>query len=415
MNVVEINSVKYGSTGNIALDIIQRIESSGDNSAMFVPKGRHNGYKNMKNIFVFGGAFSEDCHIILGRLTGLSGLFSVFATMQLVSKIKKINPDIVHLHNLHNSYLNYIILFDFLRKNSIPVVWTFHDCWPFTGHCPHFTFERCIKWEKSCYSCPQYREYPKCWFDDSRLQYKIKKKCFLSVKNLHIVSPSNWLKSKIDISFFKGNDVRVINNGIDLSIFCRRQSNFREMYRIGTEKKLILGVAMGWSTKKGLDTFIRLANELDNQKFQIVLVGTSEHIDKILPQTIISIHRTTDQIELSKIYSAADIFLNPTLEEVFGLVNIEALACGTPVVMYNTCGSPECIDDSCGMIIEYGNYSELKKYLESIVQYIPFTHENCIRRAQHFSKTKCVEEYYELFKSLTEKNKRQPQPIQDFL
>lgn len=235
------------------------------------------------------------------KLTGRHGCYSHFATYKLIQKIKKTKPDIIHLHNIHGWYLNWKMLFDFLKNADIPVIWTLHDCWSFTGHCPYFMALGCEKWKTGCYECPLYKLYPGCILDDSKKQYILKKSCFTGVPNLTIVTPSQWLMDLVKQSYLKDYNTIVINNGIDLTKFKPRISGFRKKYNL-VDKIVLLGVAFDWSFRKGINDFQRLAEELP-EEYAIVLVGVSDVIAKELPKRIISIACTQNQEELAKIYS----------------------------------------------------------------------------------------------------------------
>ena len=401
MNIVEINSVYYGSTGNIAIQIADLVNQQND-SAYVCTSGGRNSKKQAKNTskqLLIGGFVSEKIHLVLGRITGYNNCFSYFATKAFLSKLKKLNPDVIHLHNLHNCYINLPLLFKFIKKNNIRVVWTLHDCWAFTGHCPYFEFADCYKWKTTCAQCSQYKKYPISVFDNSKKMYRLKQKWFLGIKDLTIVTPSKWLADYVKQSFLKKYPVKVINNGIDLSVFQPTQSDFREKYNC-QNKTILLGVASSWEKRKGLEDFIKLREKLDDN-FQIVLVGTSKKIDEFLPKNIISIHRTYNQEELAKIYSAADLFINPTLEDNFPTVNIEALACGTPVITYNTGGSAEMLDNASGTTVEKGNFSELYDSIMLYSKSNSFSSVACVKRAQDFDKNKKFKEYIDLFKEKT--------------
>lgn len=397
MKIVEINSVLYGSTGKIVLQIAEVAHQRGHGVLVCAPKGRHN--KNGgENVYLFGNRLAEDSHLLLSRLTGLNGYFSFFSTKALIRRLQRINPDIVHLHNLHNSYINLPLLFEYLKKNNIRVVWTLHDCWAFTGHCPHFTMVKCKKWKTGCIHCPSYRDYPESFVDSTRLMWKMKKKWFCGVKDLTVVTPSQWLGNLVKESFLNAYPVRVINNGIDLEVFCPRPSDFRKNHAIAEHKNMILGVAFEWGIRKGIDVFIELAKRL-NKDYQIVLVGVDEKTAKELPSNIITIHKTQDQFELAKIYTAADLFVNPTREENYPTVNMEALACGTPVLTFKTGGSPEIIDETCGDVVESDDIDQLENEIIQICRLHPFTPQNCVEKARSFNKTEKFEEYIKLYET----------------
>ena len=402
MKVFFINTVcGQGSTGNIVSGILDMLKATSYTGKVAF------GYGTAKKVAVDEAykvvtKVEYYLHNALSRLTDHEGLFSKKKTKRLVKEIKKTNPDIIHLHNLHGHYVNYEILFEYLKKTGKAVVWTLHDCWSFTGHCPHFIVAKCDKWRDGCNSCTQLRYYPVCYLaGDVEGNYQRKKAAFTDVKNLTIVTPSQWLAGLVEQSFLKDYPVQVINNGIDLSVFKPTQSDFRKKYNC-EDKFVILGVAFDWGVRKGFDVFLDLAKRLDD-RFQIVLVGTNDKLDKQLPENIISIHRTQNQAELAEIYSAADLFVNPTREEVLGLVNLEALACGTPVITFDTGGSPECIDKTCGSVVPCDDIDALEREIRRISEERPFSVENCLNRAQAFDMNERFGEYIELYKSVMEK------------
>lgn len=396
MKIVQINTVLHGSTGGIMLNISRALLEHGDNAYVCAPDGRHRITSPDVPYIPVGGRLSEDFHIFLGKLTGLQGCFSCIATGKFLRTLDKIRPDLIHLHNLHNSFINLPMLFGYIKKRGIPVVWTLHDCWAFTGHCPYFDCVGCEKWEKQCEKCSQYRQYPDSFCDTSKLLFKKKKEWFTSVDRLTLVTPSEWLGGLVKRSFLKDYETRVINNGVDLSVYKPKESDFRKKY--GCEDKfVILGVALGWEARKGLDVFIELSSRLDRKKYKFVLVGVDEITKRQLPDGFVSIDRTQSKDEIAEIYSAADVFLNPTYEDNFPTVNIEALACGTPVITFDTGGSPESIDDTCGVVIDRGDIDGLENAIISISDDMPFSAEKCIVRAMNFSADERYLEYIKLY------------------
>lgn len=394
MRILEINSVPYGSTAKIMLGIAQVAEQNG-HTVMMSSGYSYHPIKELEGKYVkIGGKIGKAMHIIATRITGLHGVFSHFATARFLRKVKKFKPDIIHLHNLHGWYINLPMLFNYIKKNNIRTIWTLHDCWAFTGHCPYFDLACCEKWKNGCYKCPQHKQYPATQIDRSKGMYKRKKKWFTGVPDMTIVTPSAWLAELVKQSYLKEYPVRVINNGIDLSVFKPTENEIKKRYDC-EDKKLLLGVAYEWGKRKGLDVFIELAKRLNNYK--ILLVGTDDQIDKLLPANIISIHRTQNQKELAEIYTAADVFVNPTREEVLGLVNIEALACGTPVVTFKSGGSPECIDETCGFIVERNNIEDLVLKIIEIAKEQKFSINACINRATLFSSDQKFAEYVSLY------------------
>lgn len=401
MKIAQINMLTNGSTGQIMFQIANTARSYGFKANTYSPipfvRGKKNKLTTCKNHFWWGSRFESFLHYYVGTLFGNNGLLSICGTRQLIKNLKNFSPNVIHLHNIHGFCINIPMLFNYIKKNNINVIWTLHDCWAFTGHCPYFTMVECDKWKTGCYKCPQYRDYPKSIFDNSKKMYRLKKKWFTGVENLTIVPPSEWLAGLVKQSFLKDYPVKVIHNGIDLNVFKPTESDFRKKYNISEEKFILLGVAFGWGKRKGLDVFIDLQKRLDNAKYQIVLVGTDDNVDKQLPRDIISIHRTQDQTELAEIYTAADLFVNPTREEVLGLVNIEANACGTPVITFKTGGSPECISVKSGMVVDCDDIDGLQHGIEKICEQNLFSTADCIEQAKQFDMNEKFKEYLKLY------------------
>lgn len=402
MTIFEINSVPYGSTGRIMFQIADTVESMGGTAYTSAAFTKSRGEQFPDTYHRIGGAVGKTEHIILAKLTGRHGCYSHFATYRLLHKIKQVEPDVIHLHNIHGWYLNWKMLFDYLKKANIPVIWTLHDCWTFTGHCPHFMAIGCEKWKTGCHDCALYKSYPGCFWDDSRFQYDYKRRCFTGVPDLTIVTPSQWLADLVKQSYLKDYDTVVINNGIDLTKFMPRVSDFRAKHCL-ENKIVLLGVAFDWTPKKGLNDFKRLAEDLP-EEYAIVLVGVSEAVAKTLPDRIISIACTQNQEELAEIYSAADIFVNPTWEDNFPTVNLEALACGTPVVTYKTGGSPESITESTGRVVPYKDYVALKNAIFNMKNSKKTLSKNCCSYAKRYDLQLAYKKYCDLYVALLERN-----------
>lgn len=402
MKVVQLNAVSRGSTGNIMLNIAETVRRSGGAAYTF-SESRPNRTVPA-NHRVFGNYVENLFHRGISAVTGISGYGSYFGTKQLLRQLDELSPDILHLHNLHGWYINIPMLFDYIRKKKIKTVWTLHDCWAFTAQCSHFTIEKCEKWKTGCFSCPRYRLYPGTWVDRTRRMYKLKKRWFTGLDDLTIVTPSVWLGELVKQSFLKEYPVQVINNGIDLSIFKPTPSDFREKYHL-QNKKIILGVASVWTDRKGLDVFIELSKRLDPDTYQIVLVGTDSAVDQQLPNSILSIHRTPNPYKLAEIYTAADVFVNPTREENYPTVNMEAIACGTPVVTFNTGGSTEMIDSTCGTAVTYNDISGMEYAIRKACQRDDFSIEVCVRRAADYNMYETFAQYLELFESILDQGK----------
>ena len=349
------------------------------------------------NNIIIGGGFSKLLHILLSKLTGYNGCYSILSTYLFLNKVNKIKPDCIHLHNLHGWYINVPMLFNYIKKKSIPVIWTLHDSWAFTGQCPYFTMVGCAKWKEGCFKCVQYKRcYPSSLIDNTKKMWTIKKKWFNGVKKLTIVTPSTWLLTMVKQSFLKEYPITVIYNGIDLSKFKPTDSSIREKLHIEANQKMILGVALDWTVYKGIDIFVKLSRELDNNYYKIILVGCNDEVAKKLPSNIHVIKRTESQEELAALYSAADVFVNPTREEVLGLTNIEALACGTPVVSFNTGGCSETFDTYTGIAVERDNVNELIKAIENICKR-ECVDKKCVERATYFDEIEKYQDYIKLY------------------
>lgn len=395
-----INMTVKGSTGKIMLQIAQKARENGFNAYTYSTNAPGKKYRKLppkpEGHSYYGTYLESSIHYTFAYTFGRNGTYSRFATYRLLCKLEKYKPSILHLHNLHNYCINLPMLFRFIKKHDIRVVWTLHDCWAFTGHCPYYDIVECAKWQTGCEKCPQYRNYPQERKDTSRAMYEKKRKWFTGVNAMTLVTPSKWLAGEVQRSFLKDYPVQVIENGIDLSVFQPRKSDFKQKYGIKDEF-VLLGVAFAWNKRKGLDVFIELAKRL-SPRFKIVLVGTDANVDAQLPENVISIHRTQNQTELAEIYTASDLFVNPTREEVFGLVNVEALACGTPVITFRTGGSPECIDETCGVVVEKNDIDGMQREIERIERERFFKAEDCIARAQKFDMHEKFEEYIALYR-----------------
>lgn len=392
MKVFQINSVcGTGSTGRIACDLKEMLEAN--QSKCQIAYGR--GFYDDPDCIKIESDLVFKAHVFFSRITDRQGFYSTPATKRLVRSIEHFNPDIIHLHNLHGYYLDIRVLFEFLKRYNKPVVWTLHDCWSFTGHCAYFSYANCDKWKTECGQCPQKNSYPASYIlDDSKKSYSEKKRLFTSVKNMNIITPSYWLADVVKESFLKDFPVKTIYNGLDLDVFRFTESNFKEEYNL-SDKKMVLGVANIWEKRKGLDDFIALSKILPDN-YKIVLVGLSEKQIENLPKNIIGISRTTNITRLVEIYSAADVYVNASVEETMGLTTVEALATGTPAVVYNATAVPEVVDEKSGIIVEVG---DIKALADAIIN-INLNSEDCVARAKMFEKNKQYEKYMDLYKEV---------------
>jgi glycosyltransferase involved in cell wall biosynthesis len=377
-------------------DLYTAVNESGNEAAVCYGRGDN---IHEKNIFKFGIDIETYVHALLTRVTGFTGCFSPFSTLRLIRFIKKFKPDVVHIHELHAYFVNIKPLINYLKKNKIKTVITLHCEFTYTGKCGHSV--ECERWQTECGDCPHLKEYPSTlFFDHTKFMFNQKKELFEDFENLTIVTPSKWLADQVKESFFKNYPVKVIYNGIDLSVFQPKYGDFRERYNISEEQKILLGVAFGWGRRKGLDVFVKLAESLTDT-YKIVLVGTDDKTDAELPSNIISIHRTNNQQELAEIYTAADLFVNPTREENYPTVNMESLACGTPVLTFKTGGSPEIIDETCGSVVECDDFEAFQDEIERICTEKPYLAEACLARAKGFDMNERFREYISLYENST--------------
>lgn len=396
MKVLEINSVNYGSTGKIMFSIADVAQKEG--FTVYTTSGFTKRKTNRERWFITSHAPAKLFHKYMAMITGYNGCFSVIPTLRLLKRMDKIKPDLIHCHNLHGWFLNLPLFFRYVKKHEIPVVWTLHDCWAMTGQCPHFTVAQCDKWKTGCSCCSQLKFYPATLVDKTKKMWQLKRSWFTGISDMTLVTPSCWLANLVKQSFLKDYPVKVINNGIDLQLFRPVENEFRKQRNI-TGRFIILGVSLDWNYKKGLDVFVELSKKLDD-RYQIVLVGTDNKADQQLPSNIISIHSTNNQQELAQIYSAADVFVNPTREENYPTVNMEALACGTPVVTFGAGGSPEMLDESCGIVVPCNDVQAMEQAIRDVCEKKTIKTEDCLKKAANFDMQKCFANYVKLYEQI---------------
>lgn len=400
--ILQINVCLNLSTGNIAQSIGEAAMSRGWESYIAF-SSREPIIPCRSKVIKVGRFYDPYLHYIENRIFDREGLGSRRATKEFIQRIKDICPDIIQLHNIHDHWLNYKLLFEYLNTTSIKVVWTFHDCWAFTGHCFHFVTKNCDRWKTGCYKCPLRHEYPNTILDCSRKNYLLKKTLFTKCKNLTIVPCSDWMGDFVKESFLKDKRICVIKNGVNLEIFkpsknndTKTDSNFR-----------ILAVSAVWNKEKGIEDIYELRNLLP-ENFLITIVGLTSEQVKTLPTGIIGIQRTQNVQELVELYSKSDVLINPTYADTFPTINLEALACGTPVITYKTGGSPEAIDEKTGAVVEQGDVNALcekiKEFKQSNFKQIHTV--DCRKRAEeNFDKDKCFEQYIELYQRILSEEK----------
>lgn len=395
--LLQINvTANWGSTGKIAEDIGKVAMSNGWES--YIAYGRDTNPISTSKLIQIGNKWDMYYHGLQTRIFDKHGLASKRATRDFIERVKQIDPDIIHLHNIHSYYINYEILFDYLSKAGKPVIWTLHDCWPFTGHCAHFDAVGCNKWKTGCLNCKHKNTFPTAKIlCNSANNYIRKRKAFTSVKNMTFIPVSDWLCNFLDKSFLNEYPKRTIHNGIDINVFS--PANIKNDKK---DKFSIIGVASVWSERKGLNDFIELRKLLPNE-YEITIIGLNKKQIDSLPNGIKGIARTNSLAELINFYSSADVYVNPTYEDNFPTTNIEALACGTPVITYRTGGSIEAIDSNTGYIVEQGDISDL---VNKIIQVCndsnkTKTREFCRERAVRlYNKNDRFKEYIELYDSV---------------
>lgn len=401
MKVLQINSViNSGSTGKIAEQIGILLQNIGYES--YIAYGR-NLKSSRSETYRIGSTIQIAINGLETRLFDNHGFGIKKGTRQLIDYIEKIKPDIIHLHNLHGYYINIQELFKYLKNSSLPVIMTLHDCWTFTGHCAHFDYIGCEKWKTHCMKCPQIRSYPASLFvDRSYKNYEMKRELFNSIDRLIIVPVSDWLNGLVKKSFLASKKSIVIKNGIDLNIFKPKDSkeNIIRKYNL-KGNHIVLGVASVWGERKGLNDIIQISESLGDAYSMIVVGGRiNQKVAKILNITIVE--KTENQGKLAELYSAADIFINPTYEDTLPTTNMEALACGTPVLTYNSGGSPELIDDETGFVVPKGNIDEMIDIIKKFSQKgKDLMNSACRKRAEkYFNKDERFMDYIKLYEKV---------------
>ncbi len=365
MKLLLINSVcGIRSTGRICTDIATEYEKEGHE--VKIAYGRETVPEQFQRYAVrIGTDLGNKISAIHTRLTDKHGFANKNATKGFLKWAEEYDPDLLWLHNIHGYYINIEMLFAWIKSRpNMQVKWTLHDCWAFTGHCAYFSYVNCDKWKTGCGNCPQKNQYPTTSIlDNSEKNFLRKKTAFTGVKNMTLITPSRWLAGLVEHGFLSEYPIEVVYNTIDKSTFKPTSSDFRERYGL-QNKTIILGVASVWERRKGLEDFIELSKILDD-KYVVVLVGVDDKQIASLPQNVIGIKRTNSPRELAKIYTAADVFINTSREETFGLTTVEALSCGTPVVVYKNTACEEvvnmygeknrglvadCLDDPCVLL-----------------------------------------------------------------
>lgn len=396
MRIAIINSVsEIGSTGKIVASLAKACNENGIETHVY--RGRKIP-KHMEKEFDY--RFNNDLSVINNKLKSLifdnEGFNAKKDTVKLINELENFKPDLIHLHNLHGYYLNLELLISFICENNIPVIWTFHDCWPYTGHCSHYVDKNCLSWQSGCEKCKYKKDYPSSFgLSKSRKNYILKSNLFTRISNLTIVVPSQWLKQEVELSFFKNYPINVISSGIDLNIFQPNFSNdIYETYNL-PNKKILLGVASVWNEAKGLNMFLELAAKIPDE-FQMVLVGLDKSKTRGLPESVIGIPRVHDQEKLAELYSQSYAFLNLSSHETQGLTTIEAIACQTPVIVFDNTAIPESVNRSNGIVVPNRDLSAILEAINDIEKYTRTVGKN----RSDYGSDKMIEKYLKLYKSV---------------
>ncbi len=400
--LLQINPVaNVGSTGKDAEGIGKAaIEMGWESWIAYGKKCR----PSASHLIKIGSGFDFKLHALCARVTDGVGLYSKSATKKFLNRIDDIKPDLVILHNIHGYYVNYPMLFDYLKRNHIPVIYSLHDCWAFTGHCCYFTTVNCDRWKTGCYSCPQLNTYPKSWFiDQSKRNYELKRQLFCSLPQMIVVGVSDWLCNLTKESFLSKYPVIRIYNGVNTEIF----KNRNEKKNLWPGKKVIMGCASRWGERKGVNDYIKLSKLLPDD-YLILMIGRFDdnELKNSLPANIISIDRTDNPEELAEYYSRADVTMCLSYMETMGLTPVESMACGTPVVVYGATALPELVTPSTGLVAEFGNEHAILDAIKTILSHPKdFYSDNCRKRAvECFDEITQFKQYIELFSKLSQSN-----------
>lgn len=406
MNIVEINSVNRGSTGNIMYDIAEVAKRNNHKVLVCYPKSRGNMFKYRDGDYLVGNRFFRNIGRFMSSHFKAEHYIHVCSTIMLILRLKKFHPNVIHIHNIHDSFINIPLFLYYVKHANIPVVWTLHDCWLYTGHCPYYIETGCYKWQSECMNCRYYNQYPGSSYDDSNYKYVLKRRLLIGLGNkLSLVPVSAWLANEVNNSFLKDVHRQVISNGIDMDIFKPREDiNVKQKYGI-PDGRIFLAAATSWDNRKGLSDYCKLSEKLTDDEY-LVLVGIDNMKAKDLPNGIIGIERTDDKEDMAKLYSLADVVLSLSYSETFGMTIIEANACGTPVVVYDNTAQPELISNDNGLVVKTGDVCAVYEAIKKICR------ENrgiwkikCREKVyEKYNKDNTYHSYLNLFKSVTNVN-----------
>lgn len=363
MKILQVNAVNVlSSTGRTTLELSKELRMRGHQNLTVHALG-----PRTEDSFAIGDPLDRKAHAFLARTTGLQGYWSTRATKEMLGIIVDYKPDVVRLGNLHSNFVHVPHLLEHLAEHRIPTVLTLHDCWFFTGKCTHYSAIECLRWQNGCGSCPQLRDdIPSWFFDRTSRMWKDKRNLFAAHECLGVVGVSDWITGQAASSFLATARILTrIYNWVDLDTFRFRPTNYRRRNGWGNDF-LIMAVASEWSMTKGLRDLIELAGALP-QDMRLLIVGALPE-GLVLPRSVVRIGEVSSPIELAKLYSAADVFLNVSTQESFGKVSAEALACGTPIVTNPFTANPELVGQGCGYVVENVATESLLRALLAVQQ-----------------------------------------------
>lgn len=391
-------ALNWGFTGRIAEQVGSLAKDNGWN--VMIAHGARYQNPTQFSHYQVSSSFEEKMHWGISQFWDGQGRGSWFATKRLLKEIDAFQPDVVHMHVIHGYYINYGLIMNYFKEKNIPVVWTLHDCWAFTGHCAYFTAANCEKWKTQCGQCPIPHDFPNTYLDRSKANYNRKKQVYGDMQNLVLAPVSQWLGDLVKESFLGKHEIQVVYNGIDVDVFKPSVSNFKK--KLGIEGKyLLLGVAQGFDERKGLKDFFKLSEMLP-EGYQVVLLGAMEEEIAIAPKSVIALPKTESLQELVEAYSAADVLLSLSYEETFGLTPVEAMACGTPAIVYNNTAQPEHITPETGFVVENGDLDTLVTRIKTLCENGKANYsEACRERAVNvYNKDNCYNMYITIFDKL---------------
>lgn len=412
-HLLEVNTALTGcTTGDLVGSLSRHFSERGWDVTIAYGRRAAGEQPTNLNLLKIGNRLQHYTHALATRLMDMHGLMSKNATKKLCRFIETEKPDIIHLHNIHGYWLNYQILFETLRKHNIPIVWTLHDCWPMTGHCSHFLDVGCTEWKTGCRTscCPAKRNYPSTLgLSRNKDNFSDKKKSYGSLNNMHIITVSDWMNSIARQSMLAGNEIHTIHNGVDMDIFRRMRADEMDCYlpdevkEIDNNKKIVLTAANAWYAAKGYDAIVNYSRRMPRDVVLICVGNCSKISNKLksIKNRIIVLDRVSDPKTMAALFNRADLFFNPSRVESMSMVNVEAIACGTPVATSAVSGMPETVNKEVGTTFDPYNYDEMVEIINRQLT-VP-TADYAIMREfikTNFEKTKQNNKYLTLFEQL---------------